>query len=232
VGALAGGEAGAAPELLAGGGAVAGGAQGHEFSAARACGEILGGGIGIALGDASRGELFGVAAAGDEFLLKANDLLVEQEVCLVDQAKQGIGPHGRVFVVEPWAVEVAAGVVSGGGGIGWIGRIGRIVFMPGDGADRLGLQGAAISESPQGEAISESPVRARTMKSGFLGMGISSADDKERIRSHFMAGDSEIASPCARTMKSGFLGMGISSADDKERIRSHLMAGDSEIAAP
>jgi len=33
------------------------------------------------------------------------------------------------------------------------------------------------------------------MKSGLLGLGISLTDDKERIRSHFMAGDSEIAAP-------------------------------------
>ena len=84
--ALAGGVAGATPELAAGVFAGLGGAQGHERTADWAGGGLWIGRIGpirliaAALAQALGGELFAIAAAFDEGLLQRGDLAVEQEL--------------------------------------------------------------------------------------------------------------------------------------------------------
>lgn len=76
----------------------------------RRIGPILG-----ALRDPCRCQLLRVAAALDEILLQGDDLLVQQIVRLVDQAQQGVGADGGVFMLQPGGVEISAGVVAGGG---------------------------------------------------------------------------------------------------------------------
>ena len=51
--------------------------------------------------DARCCQLLGVATALDEPPLKSGDLLVEQVVCLVNQANQGIGHHAGIGVTQP-----------------------------------------------------------------------------------------------------------------------------------
>jgi len=56
-------------------------------------------------GDAGGGELLRKAAAFDEGLLQADELLVEQVVGLMDEANQGVGHDGGVFVLDVGCVE-------------------------------------------------------------------------------------------------------------------------------
>ncbi len=51
------------------------------------------------------GELFAVAAALDKVLFQGGNLLIEQVVGLVDQANQGVGPDGGVFVLQSAQVQ-------------------------------------------------------------------------------------------------------------------------------
>ncbi len=130
-GALAVGVGGAAPELVALFGALAGGAERHQLAAFRAFGWLGIGPIGLigrigpigpilftTMGDSGGGELFGDAAAFDEVALQADELLVEQVVGLVDQADQRVGDDRRFFMGEVGLVERPTGAVSGVFGIG------------------------------------------------------------------------------------------------------------------
>jgi len=89
------------------------------------------GGIGLigrifSVSETLGGELFAVAAFFDEGLLHGDELLIEEKVCLVDQADEGVGAGGGVFVLQPGFVFFVAGAVSGV--CGEIGGIGRIFF--------------------------------------------------------------------------------------------------------
>jgi hypothetical protein len=52
-------------------------------------------------------ELFGVTAALDQGGLQRGNLAVKQVVGLVEEADQGIGPHGGIGVLEPSAWRAA-----------------------------------------------------------------------------------------------------------------------------
>ena len=55
--------------------------------------------------ESGRIELLAVPATLDEFLLEPTKLLIEQEVCLMDQADNGVGANFRIRVLKPVFVE-------------------------------------------------------------------------------------------------------------------------------
>ena len=46
-------------------------------------------------------KLFAVTALAHKLFFERSNLLIQQIVCLIDQADQCIGPHGTVFVFKP-----------------------------------------------------------------------------------------------------------------------------------
>ena len=56
--------------------------------------------------ESGRIELLAVPATLDEFLLDPTKLLIEQEVRLMDQTDNGIGPNFRIRVFKPVFVEL------------------------------------------------------------------------------------------------------------------------------
>src|ERR1035437_5469001 len=110
---------GAAPELGARVLPLTGGAERHELPAKRALREILIGPISrispisfSSLRDPCGGELLGVAAALDEIPLQGDELLVQQVVRLVDQAKQSVRHHCGVLVLQPSGIMRPAGKIT------------------------------------------------------------------------------------------------------------------------
>jgi len=104
------------PELFAGVLSLANHAQGHWFPT---CGTSrrIPFRVRLAVFDAGRCECLCVTSPFDELALKPGYLPVKEVVRLVDQANNGIGHDGRVFVNKPLSI---------GGGVELIGRIGRI----------------------------------------------------------------------------------------------------------